>query len=335
MQKVPGFFHLAAVLLLCAFPSAVAYVTDQTVPESSPHNLLTQGKVDEAIEVLHTSLRKAPTDAESHFLLCRAHYDFRDFSPAVQSCEKAVSLQPNSATYHLWLGRAYGEKADESNFLIAAPLASKVKTEFETAVSLDPKHIEAHTDLAEFYLEAPGIVGGSRDKALAQASILDTLDPGRAHWVRARIAQKAKDMATAETEYKAAVAASKGSALQWLNLALFYRKQSRFNEMEDALHHAASASHEEREILMESAETLIRSDRDLPLAIQWLRAYLDGPMVELAPAFKARYWLGVALEKQGDKRAAAEQYQSALNLARGYSLAQKALQQLNSSASLQ
>ncbi len=317
--------------LLCGFGSA-ALANPEELPGSgsqsrnSPQALLAQGRVDEAITSLNTSLGTSPNNAETYYLLCRAQFDFPDWDAAIQACQKAVAIQPNSALYHLWLGRAYGEKADAANFLIAAPLAGKRRTEFEIAVSLDPANVAARTDLAEFYLEAPGIVGGSRQKAEDQAKILESQEAGRAHWVRGRLAQKNNDLATAEKEYKAAVEASHGAALEWLDLALFYRHRQKLDAMEDALRHAAEASSKQPEILMESAETLIRADRELPLAAQWLQRYLDGPMVELAPAFKAHYWLGVALEKQHDKAGAAEQYHKALALARGYSKARDALQ---------
>ena len=53
----------------------------------------------------------------------------------------------------------------------------KVRTEFERAVELDPKNSEARADLAEFYIEAPSIVGGGKDKARAQAEALAGFDP--------------------------------------------------------------------------------------------------------------------------------------------------------------
>ncbi len=91
-------------------------------------------------------------------------------------------------------------------------MAKKVRTEFERAVELDPANWEARTDLAEFYLEAPGIVGGGKDKARAQAQALTPLNPAMAHWVMGRIAEKNKDDATAEREYRAAIDASHGGA---------------------------------------------------------------------------------------------------------------------------
>jgi tetratricopeptide (TPR) repeat protein len=297
--------------------------------DPSPEKLLAQGRVDEAIATLQKTTSEAPNDAESYNLLCRAYFSFGDWDRGISACEKAAELAPNNGTYHLWLGRVYGEKADSANFLSAAGLAKKVRTEFEAAVRLSPENPDARSDLAEFYLEAPGIVGGGRDKAEAEAQILDRLDPAKAHWVRGRIAEKRKDRATAEREYRAAIEASHGGALAWFNLALFYKHDSEYDQMEDALNHAIAAPLDRPEVVMESAEVLIRSGRNFPGAIELLRRYLaSSNKVEQAPAFKAHYLLGTALEKQGDKQGAAREYSAALALARNYSRAQEALNRI-------
>ncbi len=287
--------------------------------------LLAAGRVDDAISSLQQRISSAPNDADSYNLLCRAYFALGNWDPGVSACEKAVELAPNKSEYHLWLGRIYGEKADASNFFTAAGLAKKVRTEFETAVKLSPNDVGARTDLAEFYLEAPGIVGGGRDKAEAQAQTLATLEPAKAHWVIARIAEKKKDMAAAEREYRAAIEASHGSAEAWLDLGLFFRHADRLDEMEDAIKHASSAPMKQPVVLVDSAETLIRSARNYPLAAQLLQRYLDSSTVEEAPVFKAHYLLGNALERQGNKPGAAKEYRTALSLARNFSLARDAL----------
>jgi tetratricopeptide (TPR) repeat protein len=197
-------------------------------------------------------------------------------------------------------------------------------------VRLNPNSAEARTDLAEFYLEAPGIVGGGRDKAEAQAQQIASLDPVKAGWVKGRLAEKKKDLVSAEKEYRAAIEASHGAALAWLNLALFYRHGARLDQMEDAIRHASSAPMDQPEVLMECAEMLLRAKRDLPQATQLLRRYLaSNPTVEAAPAFKAHYLLGTALEQQGDKPAATQEYRASLSMAKGFTLAQTALDRLN------
>jgi tetratricopeptide (TPR) repeat protein len=292
--------------------------------------LLASGRIDDAIAALRGEISTSPNDAAAYNLLCRAYYSLGDWDRGVSACEKAVSLDPNNSTYHWWLGRVYGEKADAANFLTAAGLAKKVRNEFERAVQLNPNSAEARKDLAEFYLEAPGIVGGGQDKARAQAATLVKLDPIKAHWVVGRIAEKKKDPATAEREYRSAIDASNGNAEAWLGLAMFYRHVGRFNEMDEAVSHIAAARVNDPVVLMDAAQTLISAGRNFSLAGQLLHQYLSlSASAEEAPVFKAHYLLGTVLEKQGNNQAAAQEYRASLSLVRGFSRAQQALERVS------
>ncbi|HVI09633.1 MAG TPA: tetratricopeptide repeat protein [Candidatus Binatia bacterium] len=283
----------------------------------SPRALLDSGKADEAISELGKQLRDAPS-GDLYNYLCRAYFELGAWDAGIPNCERAVALAPDNAVYHLWLGRIYGEKADHAGFLSAAGLAKKVRGEFERAVELDPTNWEARTDLAEFYLEAPGMVGGGKDKARAQADAIAALNPAMGHWVLARLAAKNKDMVLAEREYRAAVESSHGSARAWLNLAGFYRRAGRFDDMENALRNLETKPADFPAALADGGGMLLRLNRDLPLAARLLTKYLAGPTVEEAPAFKAHEMLGQLLEKQGDPKAAAEQFRAALTLAHSY-----------------
>ncbi len=290
-------------------------------------DLIKAGRADEAIATLE---KIGAQDAASYNLLCRAHYQLRNWDRGIAACEKAVSLEPNNGVYRLWLGRIYGEKADSVSFFSAASWAGKTRTEFENAVRLAPDNVEARTNLAEYYFEAPGIMGGGKDKAEGQAQALEKLSPAAAHWVRAKLAEKRKDFSDAENQYRAAIQASKDPAVQWLDLASFFRKQNRTADMEDAINRAVAAPKDHPEVLVETADMLIRTGRNFQLAVQLLRRYLDADQKsENAPAFKAYYLLGTIFEKQGDKKAAAEQYTHALELAKSYSPAREALNRVS------
>ncbi len=291
----------------------------------SAKDKLTAGRVDEAIAELNGRLSSTPGDAESSNLLCRAYFALEQWDRAESSCRKAVSLDPESSRFHLWLGRVYGEKADRANFMSAAGLAGKVRGEFERAVQLNPKDLEARLDLTEFYIEAPGIVGGGEDKARQQALSVATVNPAREHWVYARIAEKKKDSAAAEHEYRQYIELSNGDAEAWLNLALFLRRQKRYDEMEQAIVKLSQAPMPKLDVLVEAAQILYRSGRRFPSAIELLNRYIAAGPVEAAPAFKAHYLLGMLLEKQGDKAGAAREYRASLSLARSFGLAQQAL----------
>jgi tetratricopeptide (TPR) repeat protein len=310
-------------------PFLLPFTACLAMAANSPQDLLAAGRVDEAINTLQGQISVTPDSAQSYNLLCRAYFSLNDWDHAVSACQKAVSLEPSNSNYHLWLGRAYGEKADHVSFLSAAGLAKKLRNEFERAVALNPDSADARTDLAEFYLEAPGIVGGGHDKARAQAQILMKSNPSKAHWVYARIAEKNKDAVTAEKEYRAMLESSHNNADGWLELAIFYRRAHRLDDMENAVQQLANSPLNRQDVLVDGAETLIRAGRDLPLASRLLRRYLATGTVEEAPAFKAHYLLGSLLEKQGDKQAAAQEYRASLALARNFGRAQEALNRLS------
>jgi tetratricopeptide (TPR) repeat protein len=308
------------VLGILSVSSATAGA-DETAP-----SLIANGNVDQAIAALHGQITTSPNDPLAHNLLCRAYFSIGQWDSGISECEKAVDLAPNNAQFHLWLGRIYGEKADKSRFWVAATLAKKVVHQFEAAVQLNPKSIDARSDLAEFYLEAPGLVGGGRDKAEQQAKYLASLDPAKADWVKARIAEKRGDFTTADREYHNAIADDHGSASAWLNLGLFYKHRNQFDAMELALSHVRPAPLDRPDALVDAAEILIHTQRNLPEAAQLLQTYLDSNRkVEQAPAFKVHFLLGNAAEKLGQTRQAQSEYKSALALAKEFRPAQEAL----------
>ena len=303
----------------------LTFISALTASAESAKELIAAGRVDEAIAELNGHLSTAPTDAESSNLLCRAYYALEDWERAESTCKKAVALDPDNGRFHLWLGRVYGERADRANVLAAGVLAEKARGEFEHAVQLNPNDEDARLDLAEFYVLAPRVLGGGEQKAREQAQSIATVDPGREHWVYARIAEQKKDFATAEREYHQYIDLSKGDAQAWLNLAFFLRRQLRIEEMEQAVVKLSQAPIARRDTLFEASEILYRTGRSFPFATELLRRYLaDGP-VEAAPAFKAHYLLGLLLEKQGDKAGAAQEYRASLSLARNFGVAQQAL----------
>jgi tetratricopeptide (TPR) repeat protein len=309
------------VLLLISFSFAV--------PAPSARDLIAIGRIDEAVTNLRARLNANPNDAEAYHLLSRAYFSVQRWDDAISNGERATSIQPNNSDYHMWLGRAYGEKAGSSNFLVAAELAKKVRTQFEQAVQLNGSNLAARADLAEYYANAPGFLGGGKDKARAQASQVATTDPATSHWIRAIIADKDKNYDVAEQEFKATVQTSKDPAKRWLDLASFYRQRARMNEMEDAITKALNVPNRESHILYASAEILNRAGRNFNGAVQLLRTYLNsGDPTEDAPLFQAHYLLGSLLEKTGDRAGAAQEYRATLSLAKDFRKAQAALKRV-------
>jgi tetratricopeptide (TPR) repeat protein len=290
-----------------------------------PAALLKAGKADLAIHALNLAIARAPNDARSYNLLCRVYFQLELWDNSMHMAEKALALDPQNSSYHLWLGRAMGRKAEEANPFTAFGLARKVKIEFERAVAFDGNNLAARSDLSEFYLEAPGFLGGDKNKAKQQADYVARHDRALASYIYARIAEKQGNTG-AEAEYKKAIAASSQPSRYWVELAYFYRRAGRLGEMEDAIRHSLAAVQQAGASEFDAAALLLHSGRNFAGATQILRNYVsqEDPS-EDGPAFRAHYLLGVLLEKQGKKNEAAAEFQTALNMASEYRPAQDAL----------
>jgi tetratricopeptide (TPR) repeat protein len=314
----------AAIVLLMSNCALAA-----PAPTTPPRELLRAGRIDEAIAALKSRLQVNSQDGEIHHLLCRSYYSIQRWDEAITNCESAVAFQPDNSDYHLWLGRAYGEKADSSNFVVAIELAKKVRDQFERAVQVDPGNLPARSDLAEFYVEAPGFVGGGKSKARNQAELIAKPDPAAAHWILAILAEKEKKYDLAEQEFRQALQAGGYQTKQWLDLASFYRRRGRLDEMEDAVNKVGAAPANQRYLMFDAAQMLFRAGRNFTGAAQMLRTYINnGPPNEDAPIFEAHYLLGSILEKLGDRNAAVQEYRTSLAMASGYQRAQNALRRL-------
>ncbi len=309
--------RFAALIFLVIGPLAGADI--------DPAALLKAGKADQAIHALNQDIARAPNDSRAYHLLCRVYFQLELWDDSMHMAEKALALDPQNSSYHLWLGRAMGRKAEQANPFAAFGLARKVKTEFERAVALDANNLPARADLSEYYLEAPGFLGGDKNKARQQADYVAGHDRALASYIYARVQEK-QGNSGAEAEYKKAIAASNRPARYWVELAYFYRRTGRLNEMEDAIRHAVATVQQGEPSEFDAAALLLHSGRDFAGATQILRHYVsEEDPAEDGPAFRAHYLLGVLLEKQGKQKEATAEFQTALNMASEYRPAQDAL----------
>ena len=297
------------------------YLVTAGTADPATTQLLSMGRMDDALLALNSR-----GDAESLNQMSRVYYAMEQWDEAVKYGERAVQLDPGDAMYHLWLAREYGRKAADSSPLAAAGVARKARNEFERAVQLDPTNIPARLDLAEYYTEAPAIMGGGLDKARGQAAQVQKLDPGTAHLILARVEVKEKQYAAAETEFRAAVKNARNPADMWLQLAAFYRQRGRFDEMQTAVQEAMAQPHKPADSYFDAGKELYLGGRNFSSASQYLQRYLaSGELVESAPAFRAHYLIGELNQKMGNNPAAASEYHASLALASGYEPAKKAL----------
>ena len=309
---------MSATLLVAAFSALIAVIPTAPPTLQQAGAALQAGEADHALSLLNA----LPESAEARNLRCRVFYTLEQWDSAQRECEAAVRMESSNSLYHLWLGRALGEKADRASFLSAYSLGKRVRDEFETAARLNPQSAEALADLGEFYYEAPSIVGGGDDKAYRVADDLARFAPARAHELRGRIAEHRKDLNTAEEEFKKAVALDPHPAFQWTVLASFYRRRARWADMDTAINNVMRlAQHDPHAsvALYDGATTLIAARRNPGMAGQMLQLYLAAPIKsEQAPAFAAWFHLARIQAQAGDRDAARKDRVQALSLASTY-----------------
>lgn len=105
---------------------------------------------------------------------------------ALARAEACVQRLPQAAACHFALGTVLGVQAMSDGMLKAARSAGTVKTALQQAQSLEPGWYPARSALVEFYLVAPGMMGGSTSKATELA--VGAPVPEQARALQARVA---------------------------------------------------------------------------------------------------------------------------------------------------
>ncbi len=322
--------RIRELLTTCVFVSGCTAFSQRTAaaPDlAESRRALMQGRIPEALAQLHAATAANPQNGEAHLLLCRTYYSEHLIDPAVQECEAALKSLSGNSEAQDYMGKAYGLKAEKAGPFGGYSLAKKVKTSFETAVSINPSNGDAVDDLGEYYLQAPGIVGGGIDKAKALAERLK--NPDQTLRLKAAIAEKEKDYAAAERLLREHTQTSKERADTWLDLATFYKRRNQPDQALEALHHAEAAAHNKSSVLVGIGELLNELQREPETAIKNLQVYINGGNTDdSAPTFKAHVLLGKILAARGDKASARIEFNKALALAPDYAPAKKALSSL-------
>jgi len=338
---------LAPIFTLCLFltgsvfagslraeerPVQIAAADRSLGADAAAYTALQEGRSEDALALLHAIIAANPADATAHQLLCRVFYALDAADDAVPQCELAVSTAPPNSDLasdsELWLGRAYGMKARHAGPILGFTLARKVEASFYRAVELNPANVAALNDLGEYYVAAPFVVGGGTDKAHALAARIMPRFPGAAHRLLARIADADNDLATAESEFKLAVAAER-TPDAWIDLAQFYQTRKRPEDALAAVKSALAADRTHGPALVDAASILSEAHRAPDLAERCLRDYLSSrAKSDAAPAFKVHLQLSRLLAARGDTPGAEREIAAAAALAPAFTRSARTAQGL-------
>jgi tetratricopeptide (TPR) repeat protein len=285
-----------------------------------------RGEFRQAVGIFQQSAKSSPKDAETRFWLAKSYMKIQEWGSAIREIEKAVELQPANPRYHLWLGRACGERASRAFFTSALSLARRVLKEFKIARDLAPKDPGIRFDLLEFYLQAPGIIGGGKDKAQTEAQSIANINPVKGSTARATIFCNDKKWDKAKAELTQATEDYPKNADVFKDLADFLLDRQ---DSEGALYYgekalALDSQSKRTQLIVAVAKTKL--GKDLDQAAATLRELAAGPLLDEDPSFEeANYWLGENYLARGDKAKARDAFKSALAFNPEYSQAKNAL----------
>ena len=238
-------------------------------------DLYRQTRYREALQAAQPFLGQS---AEALLLAGRAAYGMGDYKKATEYLEKLIQRDPSSSTGHHWLGRAFGRRA-ETGFPLAAPgYASKTRQNFEKAVELNPANGEALNDLFEYYLQAPGFLGGGLNKAQALLPKIKAVDAAEHEFAMAKLQEARKDFQGAEKHLLRAAELAPKSVGRVLDVARFLARHGRFPESVTWLGRAEKLAPKHPQVLFQTAQTYIEAKQNLPAARALLQEYLQAPL---------------------------------------------------------
>jgi len=241
---------------------------------------------EQSLKILQAIPQK---NSEVYELVGRNYFMTGEYKRATEALEKAVAAEPHNSDYVLWLGRAYGRRAETSNPFSAMGHASKARQYFERAAELNPRNIEALNDLLEYYLEAPGFMGGGMEKARATVARISQADPAEGHWAQSKLDEKHKELASAEEQLRRALELSPNRVGRVIDLARFLARQGRFQESDQHFARAEQMAPDLPKLMYVRADVYIKSGRHLDLARDLLKRYLASTITpEDPPKAEAR-----------------------------------------------
>jgi tetratricopeptide (TPR) repeat protein len=274
--------------------------------------LARQGRYREARPLLEKAVKAEPKNAAALYALGLVHLNSdQDYEKAAARLEQAVALDERNAEYHYQLGVAYGRIGLTAGKLRQVGLAAKVKRQGLKAIELDPRHIEARNGMIQFYMAAPGIMGGSKERAREQAAEVARLDPYQGELSWALIASTERNNAELEKRYKAALALNPDGWQALQSYGSFCLRRNRPDEALTMLTRLAAGRPDDprsHEIL---GDALAAKGREADALRSWDHALAGRPDYDPVVFKLARFH-----ERKGDTVRASEYYARYLALVR-------------------
>lgn len=273
--------------------------------DSTGIKLITDRKYADAQLFFEKAVDTDSKNAEAYYFLSQSLLMQQKNDEAEDAIDEAIDLQENISKYHLLRGQILGVQAMNANIISQGFLAPKIKNAFLRASELDPSNIEARQALYNYYVMAPGIMGGSQEKAYEQASAVVRLNPYRGLMMLANYSLRVKkDTADAENHLKKAIDAEPKKGGGYKQLGYFYMNRGKFIDAYDQMQKFIELEPKNPDA-HDSYADVLKAERKYSQAIEKYRYALS-----LDKSFSASIFsMAECFELQGNKQKAKETYQ--------------------------
>ncbi len=250
------------------------------------------------------------------YYLGRVYFEEAEYKKSSGAFEQAIEITEGSSLFHLWLGRAYGLRASTGGFLAKARYGTKFKGQIDRALEIDHDNLDAREDRLQFYLQAPGIAGGSIEKAYAEAESIAVRDPRRGMNAKITILQSDDKSAEAIDEIKRWISEQPDDSLAVLDLVYMYQGMETWDDVFSVLDGLLLERPSFTGALYQVGRTAVFSEQRVPEGINALKRYIElGPASEREPQLSYAWSrLGQLYEIQDDSESAILAFQKAVEL---------------------
>lgn len=263
---------------------------------------------------------------KSLYYLGRISFEKGDYETAQEFFEEAIDIDDKQSDYYLWLGNAIGALAQESNIFMQGILASQVKDAYERAAELNPKNVDAHWGLVQYYSMAPGFMGGDMEKAEKSAKTIQSINKSKGHHALGVVYLRQEKNEQAEREL---ITAAEIDKKYIFILGYFYQNQKKYNKAFELFENELKQYPENMLILYQIGRTSALSGIKTDRGIQALEKYMDYTPKKGEPSISATLMrLGMIYEKKGDKTNACSYYQQSLSKDPEMEMAEEGLERI-------
>ncbi len=269
--------RLATALLLASRLFAVPFQDARTTEPAGERarELYQQTGYQASLNLL---LPLGKKDAGEFLLIGQDYFMLGDYKKSTDAFDRALALGNGSQQLYLWAGRAYGRRAETSGPFTAPGLASRARKYFEAAVQMDILNKEASGDLFDYYMGAPGFLGGGLNKAQELARRVAAADPAEGQHLLAALSDKSKEYDAEEQHLRSAIQLAPKQAGRVMELARFLARRGRAKESDALFDQAQRMAPQNHSILFYRALAYIEGNRNLNDARALLQAYLRAPL---------------------------------------------------------